>query len=67
MPEQQFMEYAHQIESSIKTKLFERHMTQRELSGIIDENPVLVNKAIKGDTSPKSQRIREKIGRVLNI
>ncbi len=67
MPEQQFMEYAHQIETSIKVKLLERNMTQKELSELIGENPVQVNKAVKGDTSPKSQRIREKIGKVLNL
>jgi len=67
MPEQQFLEYAHKIESSIKTKLLERNMTQRELSSLINENPVQVNKAVKGDISPKSQRIREKISRVLDL
>lgn len=55
------------MERKIKIALLERNMTQRELSRLIKENPQQVNRAIKGDTAPKSKELREKICTVLNL
>lgn len=67
MPEQQMVDVAHELESKIKIKLIERDMTQVELARLIDEGPQQVNRAIKGDVSPKAREIRSKIARVLNF
>lgn len=55
------------MERKIKIALLERNMTQRELSRLIKENPQQVNRAIKGDTAPKSRKLRDKIYKVLNL
>lgn len=67
MTEQNLMEGAKQITSKIKIGLLERSMSQVELSRLIDESPVQVNRAIHADMSPKSLAIRQKIYRVLDI
>lgn len=56
-----------QVERAIKVALLDRNMTQRELSNLIGENRQQVNRAIKGDTAPRSKEIRKKIYRVLQI
>ena len=67
MPEQQIMDIAHKVESDIKIALLKRNMTQVELSHLIGEGPQQVNRAIKGDISPKARKIRLKIARVLDL
>jgi Helix-turn-helix. len=67
MPEQQFAEVAHDIERSIKIALLNREMTQKELAELIHANPQQLNRAIKGDMTPKSRELREKVARVLNL
>jgi len=67
MPEQQFANYAHEIESTIKIGLLKRNMTQKELAGIIHANPQQLNRAIKGDMTPKSRELRQQVERVLNL
>lgn len=68
MPVEQSLEQsAATIEKQIKVNLLNRHMSQKELSDLIKENPQQVNRAIKGWTNPKSIKIRKKIYRVLDI
>lgn len=67
MPEQQLTELVHKVESDIKTALLKKHMTQVELADLIGENRQQVNRAIKGDISPKARKIRSKIAKVLNL
>lgn len=67
MPEQKFAEYAHEIESTIKIGLLKRNMTQKELAELIHANPQQLNRAIKGDMTPKSRELREQVARVLNL
>lgn len=67
MPEQQFAEYAHDIEKSIKIALLDRDMTQKELAELIHANPQQLNRAIKGDMTPKSRELRKQVARVLNL
>ena len=55
------------VEQNIKMKLLERDMTQAELSRLLNINRQQVNRAIKGDNSPKAFEIRKKIYRVLDM
>lgn len=55
------------VEKTIKFALLNRGMTQKQLSDLIKENRQQVNRAIKGDTTPKSKEIREKIYQVLDL
>ena len=67
MPEQQFAEVAYDIERSIKIALLNRDMTQKELAELINANPQQLNRAIKGDMTPKSRELRKQVARVLNL
>lgn len=67
MPEQQIADMAHEMESNIKIALLKRNMTQVELAKLIGEGPQQVNRAIKGDISPKARRIRSKISKILDL
>ena len=44
-----------------------RDMTQKELAELIHANPQQLNRAIKGDMTPKSRELREQVARVLNL
>lgn len=67
MPEQQFAKVAYDIERSIKIALLNRDMTQKELAKLIHANPQQLNRAIKGDMTPKSRELRKQVERVLNL
>ena len=67
MPEQQFAKVAYDIERSIKIALLNRGMTQKELAELIHANPQQLNRAIKGDMTPKSRELREQVVRILNL
>lgn len=68
MPVEDELEHAtNDIEKSIKIKLLNRGMTQAELSRLLKINRQQVNRAIKGNNSPKSVEIRKKIYRVLDM
>lgn len=56
-----------EVEKRIKIELLERGWTQKKLSDLIGENRAMVNRAIKGDTTPRSIEIRSKIFEVLNL
>ena len=56
-----------EVERKIKFALPDRGMTQKQLSDLIKENRQQVNRAIKGDTTPKSKEIRDKIYQLFNI
>lgn len=56
-----------EVERKIKFALLDRGMTQKQLSDLINENRQQVNRAIKGDTTPKSKEIRDKIYQLFNI
>lgn len=55
------------VERNIKIKLLDRNMTQAELSRLLSINRQQVNRAIKGDNSPRAIEIRKKIYRVLGM
>ncbi|WP_125769501.1 helix-turn-helix domain-containing protein [Companilactobacillus furfuricola] len=67
MTEEKYAEAAYEVESSIKIALLKNHMTQRELADEIDANPQQLNRAIKGDMTPKSRELRKQIEKVLGI
>ncbi|HHT8277919.1 helix-turn-helix domain-containing protein [Pediococcus pentosaceus] len=62
--ENQALELQLKIEIARKRK----GMTQEQLTAAIGEKwPSVVSRAIRGDQSPKSKRVREKIYRVLDL
>lgn len=67
MTEEKLISGAKAITSKIKIGLYERGMSQVELSELIGEGPQQVNRAIHADMSPKSVEIRQKIYKVLDI
>lgn len=56
-----------ELKKRIKIKLLERNMKQKQLADLIGEGDVQVSRAVNGDTSPKSKRIRKKIYLVLGM
>lgn len=56
-----------EISKRIKIALLERGMSQVELAALIKEGPQQLNKAINGDTSPNSVRIRKEVYQFLNM
>lgn len=67
MSEQQFAKAAYDVERSIKIALLNRDMTQKELAELIHANPQQLNRAIKGDMTPKSRELRKQIAKILHI
>lgn len=62
--ENQALELQLKIEVARKRK----GMTQEQLTAAIGEKwPAVVSRAIRGDQSPKSKRVREKIYKVLGL
>lgn len=58
---------AEEVRDDIKIKLWKQHMQQRDLANLIGEGEVQVSRAINGDVTPKSKRIRAKIYKVLGM
>lgn len=67
MVEQQLETAVENVKRAIKTKLIERGMSQIELAGLIHEGVQQTNRAISGDTTPKSKTIRKKIYLILGM
>lgn len=67
MNSENLTETALQVKKEIKVALLEKNMSQVELAEKIGEGVVQVNRAIAGDVSPKSVKIRGKIYRTLEM
>ena len=68
MPIEEKLEEAKKaVERQIKMELLDKNMSQAELANLIGESRTRVNLAIKGNTNPKSIKIRKKIYKVLGI
>lgn len=68
MPSEETLEISQkEIEKKIKMALLKRDMTQRELSDLLKVNRQQVNRAIKGDTAPKSTKLRARIYKILGL
>lgn len=67
MAEEKLMEAAAEIEDSIYIAMRRKHIKQTELAKEFGEYPATINRAIKGDMSPKSVVIRKKIYEKLDM
>lgn len=67
MAEQQLINAAHEIRTSIKKKLIEQEMTQNDLAKQLDVSKMYISRAINGDVSPRSIKIRKQIYKVLGM
>lgn len=56
-----------QVEQQIKMEMLKKNMSQAQLAKMLKESRAVVNLAIKGNTSPKSIKIRKKIYQLLEI
>ena len=68
MPIEEKLENAkNQVEMEIKTALLSKNMTQSELADLLGESRTRINLAVKGNTNPRSVKIRKKIYKVLGM
>lgn len=68
MPIEERLEDAkNQVEMEIKKALLSKNMTQSELADLLGESRTRINLAIKGNTNPRSVKIRKKIYKVLGM
>lgn len=51
----------------IRSILADRGMSQVELAKLLDTNPQSLNRAIQGDMTPRSLKLRKQINKVLGI
>lgn len=65
--EEQLENARKQVERQIKMALVQKSMTQAELAKEIGEVRQNVNKAVRGGTLPKDQKVRIKIYKALGI
>ena len=61
MSDEKLVAAAKETEKQIKVGLLKLGLQQKELAKVINESATQVNRAIKGDMSPKSMFIRRKI------
>ncbi|RHW49699.1 XRE family transcriptional regulator [Bombilactobacillus bombi] len=67
MSDQQLLDIAEQLEAKFKVALLTHHITQKEMASMLGTGPQQVNRAIKGDMSPMSRSIRDRMKRLLDI
>lgn len=67
MVEEQLINAAEEISKRIKIALIEKGLSQVDLARILDVGTPQLNRAIKGDLSPKSIAIRKRIYHLLDI
>lgn len=61
MSDEKLVAAAKETEKQIKVGLIKLGLQQKELAKVLNESTTQVNRAIKGDMSPKSMYIRRKI------
>ena len=61
MSDEKLVSAAKETEKQIKIGLLKLGLQQKELAKVINESTPQINRAIKGDISPKSMVIRNKI------
>lgn len=67
MLDQTLIEAAKNTETEFKVALLRHGITQREMASMLNANPAQINRAIKGDVSPKFNELREKMKHFLDI
>ncbi|WP_270529266.1 helix-turn-helix transcriptional regulator [Limosilactobacillus vaginalis] len=65
--EQELRKATNDVETAIKERLLRRKMTQTELANLLGTSPQWINRAVKGQNTPKAIEIRKKIYRVLDM
>lgn len=65
--EQELRKATNDVETAIKERLLHRKMTQTELANLLGTSPQWINRAVKGQNTPKVIEIRKKIYRVLDM
>lgn len=67
MVEEQLINAAKEVSKRIKIALIEKGLSQVDLARILNVGTPQLNRAIKGDLSPKSIAIRKRIYHLLDI
>lgn len=67
MVEEQLINAAEKINKKIKIALIEKSLSQVDLARALNVGAPQLNRAIKGDLSPKSIEIRKRIYHLLDI
>lgn len=67
MVEEQLINAAKEVSKRIKIALIEKGLSQVDLARILDVGTPQLNRAIKGNLSPKSIEIRKRIYHLLDI
>ena len=67
MVEEQLINVAKEVSKRIKIALIEKGLSQVDLARILDVGTPQLNRAIKGNLSPKSIEIRKRIYHLLDI
>ena len=67
MTEEKLNQATSEISKQIKIALIKKGITQVDLARVINVSPPQLNRAIKGDPTPKSKRIRQKIYHFLEM
>ncbi|WP_125570489.1 helix-turn-helix domain-containing protein [Lacticaseibacillus songhuajiangensis] len=67
MPEQVLQRAAKDVKVSIKNKLNEREISQRQLAEMLGVGETILTNAIRGDVSPQAIRLRTDIYKILGM
>ncbi|WP_270332960.1 helix-turn-helix domain-containing protein [Ligilactobacillus acidipiscis] len=67
MAEQNLIDAAYEVKDSIMKQLRARGMTQKDLAQKMKIDRIYVSRAINGDVSPRSIKIRKQIYKVLGM
>lgn len=67
MVEEQLINAAEEVSKRIKIELIKKGLSQVDLARILNVGTPQLNRAIKGDLSPKSIAIRKRIYHLLDI
>jgi ribosome-binding protein aMBF1 (putative translation factor) len=67
MPEQVLQRAAKDVKVSIKNKLNEREISQRQLAEMLGVGETILTNAIRGDVSPQAIRLRKDIYKILGM
>lgn len=66
MTEEMLVQGAHDVEKRIKRVLLDRDMKQVDVARALHINSQSLNRAIRGDMTPRSIQIREQLKKFLN-
>lgn len=67
MAEQNLIDAAYEVKDSIMKQLKERGITQKALAEKLGMDRIYVSRAINGDVSPRSIKIRKQIYQILGM